>query len=77
MHESTGEQNVAAGLATSRQASDYTEALKGAITLRDFFAGCALMGLQTCWRGEGVNHRDRAKLAYVEADAMLRARGEK
>lgn len=43
------------------------------ITLRDFFAGCALVaGIVS----EGVSPEGEAKTAYRYADAMMKARGE-
>jgi hypothetical protein len=45
-------------------------------TLRDFFAGCALMGLYA-ENSETETYPMVAACAYAQADAMLKARGEK
>ena len=49
------------------------------ITLRDFFAGCALMGLVACDKPMNCawSHEEQAGICYDKADAMLEARGEK
>ena len=46
------------------------------MTLRDYFAGQAMTGILSCFRGiDGVDSgKDRAKYAYEVADAMLAAR---
>lgn len=52
------------------------------MTLRDWFAGQALVGIGV-WSPEGVDYRipghvldERAKWAFKQADAMLAARSE-
>ncbi len=47
------------------------------MTLRDWFAGMALQGLiVACDKfDELTNERDAARMAYRQADAMLKARG--
>ncbi|GHT74753.1 hypothetical protein FACS1894124_5100 [Spirochaetia bacterium] len=42
------------------------------MTLRDYFAGCALIGLGSGTNGDYADHL--AKMAYVTADAMLAER---
>jgi hypothetical protein len=44
------------------------------ITLRDFLAGCALIGLGEKWFSVVEAREDRARWAYAEADAMVKAR---
>ena len=48
---------------------------KTGMTLRDYFAGQALIGQYTNF-GEGWDVREGARLAYVTADEMLKARKE-
>jgi hypothetical protein len=47
----------------------YSDYIGGGMTLRDYFAGQALMGLVNQYHPDGA-----AKLAYEYADAMLAAR---
>lgn len=51
---------------------DFVERVTPAITLRDFFAGCALAGCII----HGASPEIIADAAYNFADAMLKARGE-
>ncbi len=44
------------------------------ISMRDFFAGCALIGYSTQGEGTGAIEGDAAA-AYKAADVMLQARG--
>lgn len=44
------------------------------ISLRDYFAGMALMGMIIGWQIRGDASSDRAKWAYKQADAMLKER---
>lgn len=46
----------------------------GGMSLRDWFAGQALMGLMAC-NCLTSDEADIARLAYKQADAMLEARG--
>lgn len=47
----------------------------GQITVRDYFAGCALQGMIAAG-GNGYSNEEQANLAFSKADAMLKARGE-
>lgn len=44
------------------------------VSLRDFFAGCALAGIIRADRFEADTMRERVELAFIYADAMLKAR---
>jgi hypothetical protein len=47
------------------------------MTLRDYFAAKAMQGLQRHFYGDSdVNDIDIARMAFQQADAMLRARGD-
>ena len=52
-----------------------TEYGLGGMTLRDWFAGQALIALPHIGCGGDLNIEDAAKAAYQFADAMLKARG--
>ena len=54
--------------------SDYTEAIENKITLRDFFAGCALTAVIREERQYPGAYDYKAREAYKHADAMLKAR---
>lgn len=53
----------------------------GGMTLRDWFAGMAMQGLMAnpeCWKHiGGTNSAETARVAFLHADAMLKARGAK
>ena len=45
------------------------------VSLRDYFAGQALMGLMSSqWHGNSPDYESCAKLSYEVADEMLKAR---
>jgi len=48
------------------------------MTLRDYFAGLAMQGMMArdAFDGGQARPEQRARLAYIEADAMLQARGK-
>ena len=52
-----------------------TEYGLGGMSLRDWFAGKALVALPHIGCGGDLNTEDAAKAAYQIADAMLKARG--
>lgn len=46
------------------------------MTLRDYFAGQALAGLCSITWKEGTTAEDIARMAYADADAMLKERSK-
>lgn len=55
----------------------YTMGTPQSIGLRDWFAGLAMQGICTSQMGLDWTNQTIAKEAYLLADAMLKARGEK
>jgi hypothetical protein len=54
------------------------EVVQTGMTLRDYFAAKALSGLlmSSRTRYDGLNEGHYARLAYAQADAMIKERGE-
>jgi hypothetical protein len=54
------------------------ERLPEGMTLRDYFAGLAMQGMMArdVFDGGQARPEQRAKLAYIEADAMMKAKNE-
>ena len=46
------------------------------MTLRDYFASQAMIGIMTFTQTAGESSETTAQLAYMHADAMLKARGD-
>lgn len=53
--------------------ADSLEKLEG-FTLRDFFAGCALMGYGASNFSEGWDYAEVSIYCYAQADAMMKER---
>ena len=61
------------GPAFSRSATDVSFGQKG-MSLRDYFAGQALIGYLSSPGDSVVSYTECASIAYMQADAMLKAR---